>query len=117
MHFTYDDKNLERSIENNDYRQISKQIGMQMTKALKKRIIQIKAANNFAIYLKTGLGKPHPLEGDLNGCYGIAITANFRLVVEPITDLYDAKSLSMCDTVLVKGVTDYHGGKYKWILP
>ncbi|HBI73656.1 MAG TPA: hypothetical protein DDY59_10740 [Lachnospiraceae bacterium] len=117
MHFTYKDKKLKKSIEENDYSWISKTIGMQMTKTFKKRILQIKASDNFAIYLRTGLGKPHPLEGDLNGCYGISITGNFRLVIEPVTELYDFESLSKCDTVLVKGVTDYHGGKYNWILP
>lgn len=117
MQFTYDDRKLEKAIEENNYEWIVKQIGMQMTKAFKKRIQQVRAANNFALYLKTGLGKPHPLEGDLCGCYGVVITANYRLIIKPITDSYDTKSLSNCDTVLVKGVTDYHGRKYNWILP
>lgn len=117
MHFTYDDKRLENAVERNNYGWIAKKIGFEMAKSVKKRIIQIKAANNFAIYLKTGLGTPHPLEGDLNGYYGISITANFRLIIKPITDSYDFNSLAECETVLLKGVTDYHGGKYKWILP
>lgn len=117
MQFTYENKNIKRAIDENDYNWVVKSMGLQMTKILKKRILQMKASNNFAIYLTAGLGKPHLLDGDLSGCYGISITANYRLVVKPITDAYDVKSLSQCDTVLVKGVVDYHGGKYNWILP
>lgn len=117
MQFTYENDKVRSAIEENEYTWVIKSIGMQMTKTLKRRILQIKASNNFMIYFKTGLGKPHPLDGNLKGSYGISITGNYRLVVEPITDAYDVESLSKCDTVLVKGVVDYHGGKYNWILP
>lgn len=117
MQFTYENDEIRSVIEENEYTWVIKSIGMQMTKTLKKRILQIKASNNFMIYFKTGLGKPHPLDGNLKGSYGISITGNYRLVVEPITDAYDVETLSKCDTVLVKGVVDYHGGKYNWILP
>lgn len=117
MQFVYEDKNIQNAIDKDEYKWVIKSIGLQMTQVFKKRILQIKASNNFAIYLKTGLGKPHPLDGDLAGCYGISITANYRLVVRPITDAYDIESLSQCKTILVEGVVDYHGGKYNWILP
>lgn len=117
MQFACENKNIKIAIDKNDYSWVVKNIGLQMSKIVKKRILQLKSSNNFAIYLKTGLGKPHPLDGDLEGCYGISITANYRLVVRPLTEAYDAKSLSRCETVLVKGVVDYHGGKYNWILP
>ena len=117
MRFIHENKNIQSAIDEDNYNGIVKKIGLSMTKILKKRVLQIKASDNFAIYLKTGLGKPHPLDGELEGCYGISITANFRLVIKPITNAYDIKSLSQCDTILVKGVVDYHGGKCNWILP
>lgn len=117
LHFVHEDKNIGDAIDKNNYEWIERKIGTQMAKAFKKRIIQIKASNNFSIFLKTGLGSPHPLSGNLEGYYGVNLTANFRLVIQPQTDSYDPKSLILCDTVIVKGVMDYHGGKYKWICP
>lgn len=117
LQFIHEDKNIENTIDKNDYDWIDRKIGTQMAKAFKKRIVQIKAANNFSIFLKVGLGNPHPLSGNLEGYYGVNLTANFRLVIKPVTDLYDPQSLLLCDTVVVKGVMDYHGGKYKWICP
>lgn len=43
---------------------LSKQIGKERAKTMKKRIDQLKASVNFAQYLLTGLGKPHLLEGN-----------------------------------------------------
>ncbi len=88
---------------------MKKRIGIELTKAVKKRYDQLKAANNFAIYLATGLGKPHSLLGDMLGCYEIHISANWRLIVRPVSDDTSAESLKKCDTLIIKGVMDYHG--------
>lgn len=61
MQFTYDNSKLEKAIGDNDYKWISKKIGFQMAKSLKNRLNQLKASNDFSIYLNTGLGNPHPL--------------------------------------------------------
>ena len=93
-------------------------IGAELTRSVKKRYDQIKAANNFGIYLSTGLGKPHSLT-DIEGCYGVHVTANWRLVIQPIAENTSAEALKMCDTVQIKGVVDYHGkgAKNNWIIP
>lgn len=96
---------------------MSKEKGENITRAIKKRYDQLKAANNFSIYLQTGLGKPHPLHGNLKGCYGISITGNLRLIVRPDVQSIDPGLLKECDTVIIKGVLDYHGKKYGWIIP
>lgn len=116
LKFLYDNKDIQDAIEKNYYEGIIRKIGSVTARNFKKRILQIKAAPNFVSYVNTGLGNPHPLNCDLDGYYGITITGNFRLVVRPITDAYDVKSLSKCDTVFVKGVVDYHGRKNDWIL-
>jgi proteic killer suppression protein/toxin YoeB len=100
-----------------DFNYMSKEKGENITRAIKKRYDQLKAANNFSIYLQTGLGKPHPLHGNLKGCYGISITGNLRLIVRPDVQSIDPGSLKECDTVIIKGVLDYHGKKYGWIIP
>jgi Txe/YoeB family toxin of Txe-Axe toxin-antitoxin module len=92
-------------------------MGNELTRTTKKRYDQLKASNSFDIYLTTGLGKPHPLVGDSKGYYGIGISANQRLVVRPDTECLDPISLKSCDTVVIKGVEDYHGKKHEWLIP
>lgn len=97
---------------------MKKQIGAELTRAVKKRFDQLKAAKNFYIYLTTGLGKPHLLTG-MDRCYAVHVTANWRLVLEPIADNISPEALKQCDTVQIKGVVDYHGkgSKNNWIIP
>jgi len=101
----------------NDISLMNKKIGKDLTRGVKKRHNELAAANNFRIYLDTGLGKPHLLGGNLEGCYGINISRNVRLVVKPITESLDPASLEECDTVIIKGVLDYHGHKNEWLIP
>lgn len=79
-----------------DFNLMKKEKGPDLAKAIKKRYEQLKAADNFSIYLATGLGRSHPLYENLKSRYGISITGNIRLVVKP-----DAKSL---DPISLKNV-------------
>lgn len=49
--------------------------------------------------------------------YGISITANYRIVVEPLETKLDLESLKNCKVLNIKGVLDYHGAKNEWIIP
>lgn len=85
---------------------------------MKKRLNQLQATDNFNEYLlKIGLGKPHSLKGNLEKCYGIFISKNYRLVVEPVSENLDLESLKACKVLNIKGVLDYHDGKEEWIIP
>ena len=97
---------------------MKKLIGVELTRLVKKRYDQLKAADNFYIFLSTGLGKPHALKA-MDGCYGVHVNANWRLVIKPITDDTSLNALKKCDTVQIKGVVDYHGkgAKNNWIIP
>lgn len=97
---------------------MKKQIGAELTRSVKKRYDQLKSANNFLIYLSTGLGKPHSLTG-MEDCYGVSVSANWRLVIKPVADDKSPEALKRCDTVQIKGVVDYHGkgAKNNWIIP
>ena len=75
-------------------------IGAELTRSVKKRYDQLKSANDFSIYLSTGLGKPHSLT-DMEGCYGGHITANWRLIIQPIAENTSPEALKVCDTVQI----------------
>ena len=101
----------------NDNTKLIKTIGMDMARLLMKRIAQIQASSNFKEYLDTGLGKPHPLVGNLDNCFGISLNKNYRLIVEPLSEKLDDESLRLCEKINLKGVADYHDGKCEWIIP
>ena len=42
---------------------------------------------------------------------------NYRLIVEPLIDGLDVESLHECKKIEIKGVMDYHDGKYVWLIP
>lgn len=108
-----------RSVEEcfSDFDLMKKKIGKDLTRSTKKRYEQLKAAANFSIYLSTGLGKPHPLVGNLKGYYGINISGNIRLIIKPVVESLDPASLKKCDLVVIKGVLDYHDQKLEWFIP
>jgi len=99
-----------------DFDLMKKKIGNEKTKTVKKRLNQLKASSNFSIYLMTGLGNPHPLFENLKGYYGISITGNVRLVVKPDSINLEPEELKKCETVIIKGVMDYHGRKIDWFI-
>jgi plasmid maintenance system killer protein len=115
LHIEFESEKVKKCFFDMD--RLSKQIGKERAKTMKKRIDQLKASVNFAQYLLTGLGKPHLLEGNLKGYYGISITGNIRLVLRPDAENIEPEALISCDTVIIKGAVDYHGGKNEWIIP
>ena len=115
MNLEAHDKKVEKIL--NNPKEVQKKIGSEMAKMLKKRFNQLQASNNFKEYVDIGIGKPHPLLGELSKCYGIHLTKNYRLIVEPLTESLDIESLKKCQNINIKGVLDYHAGKYEWIIP
>ena len=116
MQFEYHDEKVEKILCN--AKTLQKKVGNEIAKKIKQRLNQIEAADNFNQYVtKIGFGKPHPLIGNLDKCYGISITANYRIVVEPLETELDMESLKNCKVINIKGVLDYHGGKNEWIIP
>ena len=91
-----------------DIAKLEKTIGKPYTKTLIKTLRRFQAAVSYEKdILNLGLGKPHDLSGDLKGYCGISISANMRLI-------YKVKK---ADTIIVKGVCDYHGSNKNWIIP
>ena len=99
-----------------NYKELQKKIGFDFTRTTKKRINQIKSSSCFYNYLETRLGKPERLSETDSDKYSIRISDNYRLVVRPLTEGYDKESLLKCDSVVIEGVVDYHGGKKSWYI-
>lgn len=116
MQFEYKDEKVRKILNNPSV--LQRKVGLEIGKKIKQRMNQLEATENFHQYLtKNPFGKPHPLEGDLDKCYGISITGNYRIVVEPLDTKLDIESLKNCKVLNIKGVLDYHGGKNEWIIP
>lgn len=116
MQLIYSNNKVQKIIE--DPSKLQKTVGFEIGRNVKKRLNQLESANNFNEYLtRIHLGKPHPLEGELEKCFGISVTVNYRLIIEPIADSLDMESLKECKILDIKGVVEYHGKKYEWIIP
>lgn len=100
-----------------DFTKMQKKCGTELARAIKKRLNQLSAAKNFSEYLSIGLGKPHALSTNMGGLYAVSVTGNLRLIILPVSADSGAASLTKCDTILIKGVLDYHGTKNEWIIP
>ncbi len=96
-----------------------KEIGAELTKAVKKRYNQIIAFSSFSELQRARIGKLEALEGDRKGTYSLRLSANHRLIIKPQSEDLSAESLKKCDIVIIKGVIDYHGTSKKssWIIP
>lgn len=94
-------------------------IGAELTKAVKKRYNQIVSFSSFSALQQSRIGKIESLEGDRKGTYSLTISANYRLIVRPLSKDQSAESLKKCDTLVIEGVIDYHGkgAKFNWIIP
>lgn len=101
----------------NEPNKLIKKVGLEMAKKIQQRFNELKASSNFKQYLDIGIGNPHPLTGNLDNLFGINLNKNYRLIVKPIVNSLDDKSLRECKNIEIKGVMDYHDGKYKWLIP
>lgn len=101
----------------NDSNKLIRKVGLEMAQTMKKRFNEMKASPNFKEYVSYGLGRPHPLTGNLAKLYGIHLNKNYRLIVEPLVEVLDDIKLKECKKINIKGVVDYHDGKIEWLIP
>lgn len=124
MYVEYEDTKVQELFEDlndvqNSNNLMKKEIGLEMTKAIKKKYNQIIAFSSFSALLESRIGKMESLSGDKKGNYSLRLTANYRLIVAPNTSDRSVELLSICDRIIIKGVMDYHGkgAKNNWIIP
>ena len=124
LYIEYEDAVVEKLFDDlndvcNSKNLMKKEIGAELTRAVKKRYNQIVAFSSFSALQQSGIGKMESLEGDHKGSYSLRVSANYRLIVKPKTKDLSAESLKSCDTLIIEGVIDYHGKgkKISWIIP
>lgn len=115
MQLEIHNKKLEKLFNSPD--KLIKKVGLEMARKIKQRLNELKASSNFKEYLNIGIGKPHPLVGNLEKFYGISLNKNYRLLVEPLIDDININDLKECKKVNIEGVVDYHDGKCEWLIP
>lgn len=100
-----------------DYQYMAKRIGPELSRAVKKRIDRLRAAECFWDFWTLGLGKPEILTtGTPRKLCSIHMPPNVRLIVKLTTDT-SKEGMMKCNTIEVIGVCDYHGGKENWFIP
>ena len=115
MQLEINDSKLQKII--NDPNKLVKKVDLKMARKIHQRFNELSATSNFKQYLDSSIGKPHPLTGNLDNLFGINLNKNYRLIVKPLTDGLDDESLRECKNIEIKGVMDYHDGKYEWLIP
>ena len=77
----------------------TRQFGMPVGRRYIQRLGIIRATDHFRELYGHRALRLHPLRGDRSGQYGMTLSANFRLILERISE----------DKVRVLDVEDYHG--------
>ncbi len=100
-------------------RLMQKKIGAELTRAVKKKYNQIVAFSSFYSLFQSGIGRIEPLSGNLKGMYSMTVSANYRLILRPLSVDLSPEKLKTCDRLVIEGVVDYHGkgSKNNWIIP
>lgn len=114
MRIFYENKRFEKLYS--DINKLRTEIGPQLAKKVKQRLGEFSAAENFGIYLETGLGKPHPLDGDLVDKYGVSLTGNIRIIIKPLVESNELSEIQKCKDIEIGGIVDYHGSKKNWYI-
>lgn len=114
MVIDYASKDVAEALQ--DERVLKRKVNPKWIRSLQRRLTELESASNFASYLRTGAGWPHPIH-EL-GPYGYAarITGHVRLIFLPVAD--DPEAIRDATRCIVKGVAAYHGkGSISWYLP
>lgn len=74
---------------------------------LENRLSELRAADNLAQITHEPPPKRHKLAGNWEGCWGINVTKNHRLVIRPV-GMFDPDNLSTVTHIKIEALIDYH---------
>lgn len=71
------------------------------------RMSEIRVANNLDEIPHVPPPRRHKLQGDYNGCWGIDVSRNFRIILRPLGD-WQESDLKTVREVIILSIEDYH---------
>ncbi len=104
MEIEYSTNKLQKILT--DPRLIKKYYGNDYNKIV-NRLSELAAADNLAEIPETPPPRRHKLNGNLDGCWGISISPNDRIIIKPIGN-FDMNDLSSIKMVSIVDIQDYH---------
>jgi len=104
MDIEYASKSMEKNLA--DQRAISRHYG-KIARSLIHRLSDLRVADNLSQITHLPPPRRHKLAGNFEGCWGIDLSKNQRLVVRPVGD-YDPNDLSTVTCVCIEDIQDYH---------
>lgn len=111
MDFEYGSSKVEYYFSNFD--KLIQKCGKDIAKMILQRLIEIRAYPSMRD-LMNGIGKPHRLRANLSNCIAFHLDKRFRLIVE--LPQHNENEFFNIKKVVIKGVSDYHDGKDKWVI-
>ena len=119
MNIIYNNNKVEKVLSSGfNSNTINQYLGPQYIKPLKMIYNSFNQSPNFYVLMMMKIRKMEHLTNSKNPKeYSMHLTANYRLIFEPKIDDLSPVSLKKCQTVIVKGVVDYHGSNRTWIIP
>lgn len=105
MDIEYANNAMRKTLE--DSRLIIKKHG-DIAKVLIRRMSDLRVAASLNEITHLPPPRRHKLTGNLDGCWGIDVSKNKRLVIRPIGD-FDPEDLTTITTIRIEDIVDYHG--------
>lgn len=78
-----------------------------IAKTLAHRMSDLRVASSLSEITHLPPPRRHKLTGNLEGCWGINVSRNMRLVIRPIGD-FDPENLTTIVAIRIEDITDYH---------
>lgn len=109
MKITYCNNKLAKSFE--DFKGLKKRIDNNLIEKIKFYYNVMLCSSTFNDFLNTGIDHPERLSNSNRRIWSLRLNANVRLIIE--LENFDP---CLSETVKIKGVCDYHGGKNNWYI-
>lgn len=104
MELTYKNDKLQKMCENTEYhKELVKKYGIEVANKLPRRIMELKSFNSLGDVPSVPPYRRHKLSGNLNDCYAINITSQYRLIFRQkdnniiIEDLKEIKKIEIVE--------------------
>lgn len=104
MKITYSSKKIEKQLT--DVRLIKKYYSNDFMK-IRSRLSELTAASDLAQISELPPPRRHKLRGDKNGCWGIDISKNDRIILRPV-GMFDINNLQTITEIEIVDIEDYH---------